>query len=85
MALVGGCAHALCTPLCSSPKRKNRSSKGQDLVKTLNLLDTLNETQKKRIRKAFDTYDVDGSGFITAKDLRPVRAVCACVLLLLLL
>lgn len=37
----------------------------------------LTEAQKLRIRAAFDTFDNDGTGFITAKDLRPVRQLCA--------
>lgn len=32
----------------------------------------LTEAQKLRIRAAFDTFDNDGTGFITAKDLRPL-------------
>mgnify|MGYP000492089989 CR=1 FL=1 len=41
-----------------------------------NLIESgLTPAQKLRIRAAFDTFDNDGTGFITAKDLRPV---CCC-------
>ena len=78
---VGAGSSSLRSKLTSAPATKDNigspKSRIEEAIEAAPMTPSnrLTEAQKLRIRAAFDTFDNDSTGFITAKDLRPV---CCC-------